>query len=74
MTENETRTSPHLNRVLGLWKCACHDNGCPVRHPDQARIRLVTVNVAPFKDFDPDKEWVILPGSLSGIQEVVAEY
>lgn len=44
------------------------------RHPEEARITRVTLNGRPHADFDAAKEWVVLPGNLSGPQEIVAYY
>ncbi|MDO8589600.1 MAG: hypothetical protein Q7T82_21455 [Armatimonadota bacterium] len=32
------------------------------RHPEGKCMNRVTVNGKPWKDFDPEKEWVVLPG------------
>jgi hypothetical protein len=45
-----------------------------IRHPESKPIKGVTLNGKPYDKFDAEKEWVILPGSVRGIQEVVAEY
>ena len=45
-----------------------------LRHPHEKPIQSVTVKGKPWKRFDPKKEWVSLPGSLRGTQEVVAVY
>jgi hypothetical protein len=44
------------------------------RHPESKRITSVTVNGQDHAQFDADKEWVILPGTLNGTQEVVVTY
>ncbi|HOA75380.1 MAG TPA: hypothetical protein PL151_00010 [Phycisphaerae bacterium] len=44
------------------------------RHPEEKRMTRVTVNGQPYDRFDAEKEWVILPGALQGVQEVTAEY
>lgn len=44
------------------------------RHPEEAQITRVTLNGRPHADFDAAKEWVVLPGNLSGPQEIVAYY
>ncbi len=44
------------------------------RHPEEKPIRSVTLNGRPYERFDREKEWVILPGTLKGEQEVVARY
>ena len=45
-----------------------------LRHPDSKIIRSVTLNGKSYKNFDADKEWIILPGNIQGIQELVAYY
>lgn len=44
------------------------------RHPKGKKIASVTVNGKDHTQFDAAKEWVILPGSLDGPQEVIAKY
>ena len=45
-----------------------------LRHPQGKLLKSVTVNRKPYERFDPKKEWVVLPGNLSGVQEVVGSY
>ncbi len=45
-----------------------------LRHPDSKPIKSVTVNGKPYDEFDAQKEWIILPGTVSGEQEIVATY
>ncbi len=45
-----------------------------LRHPHKKPIQSVTVNGEDYKRFDPEKEWVILPGSVRGEQLIVARY
>ena len=45
-----------------------------LRHPDGKRMRSVTVNGKPHKDFDPAKEIISLPGTISGKVEMVVGY
>jgi len=45
-----------------------------LRHPDTKPIRGVTVNGQPWTGFDPQKEWIELPGTLDGEQTIVATY
>ena len=45
-----------------------------LRHPECKPLRSVTVNGAPHSDFDPVMEWIALPGSLTGPQEILARY
>lgn len=44
------------------------------RHPDGKPIRTVSVNGLPYDKIDVAKEWVIIPGSVEGRQEIVAAY
>jgi len=45
-----------------------------LRHPDSKPIKSVTVNGKPYDEFDAQKEWIILPGTVGGEQEIVATY
>jgi hypothetical protein len=45
-----------------------------LRHPQAKPMRSVTVNGLRYERFDPAKEWVVLPGNLRGVQNVVAQY
>ncbi len=45
-----------------------------IRHPEEKPLRSVTVNGKEHRDFDPEKEWIVLPGTVEGIQEVLARY
>jgi hypothetical protein len=45
-----------------------------LRHPQGKPIRSVTLNGANYDRFDAQKEWIVLPGTLRGTQEVVARY
>lgn len=45
-----------------------------LRHPDARPIRHVTVNGKAHDAFDAKKEWIVLPGTLTGEQTIVAEY
>lgn len=45
-----------------------------LRHPKEKKIKEVTVNGQPHAQFDPQKEWVILPGNLTERIEVIASY
>lgn len=44
------------------------------RHPQGKPIQRVTVNGEKWDSFDAKKEWVILPGTISGRQEITAHY
>ncbi|MDY0357288.1 MAG: hypothetical protein RBR19_15505 [Sedimentisphaerales bacterium] len=45
-----------------------------LRHPQGNRIKEVTVNGQPYRYFDADREWIVLPGNLNDRQEVIAIY
>jgi len=45
-----------------------------LRHPKGRRIQSATVNGQTCQRFDPEKEWVVLPGSTTGRVEVVTRY
>ncbi len=45
-----------------------------IRHPQAKPLRSVLVNGQTYDKFDRDKEWIILPGTLQGRQEIVARY
>jgi len=45
-----------------------------VRHPQAQRLKSVLLNGKAYDGIDPEKEWIILPGTLSGRQEIVAHY
>jgi hypothetical protein len=45
-----------------------------LRHPESKPIKSVTLNGKRYDKFDAEKEWVILSGTVSGVQEVVAGY
>lgn len=45
-----------------------------LRHPEGKPLRSATVNGAPFSDFDPGLEWIVLSGSRAGTQDIVARY
>lgn len=45
-----------------------------LRHPNENKIKSVTVNGKPHDQFDAAKEWVILPGKLKGPQEIKLQY
>lgn len=44
------------------------------RHPEGKPIKNVSLNGQPHDRFDAGKEWVILSGTLTGTQEVIARY
>ncbi len=44
------------------------------RHPQGKPIQGVQVNGRPYERFDADKEWVVLPGSVTGEQTIVVTY
>ena len=45
-----------------------------LRHPQRARMRSVTVNGQPWKDFDPAREWVRIAGPARPRYELTAAY
>ncbi len=45
-----------------------------LRHPYSKLIQSVTVNGKQYSNFDANKEWIILPGTIRGVQELVAQY
>ncbi|MCL5281491.1 MAG: hypothetical protein M1376_16460 [Planctomycetes bacterium] len=45
-----------------------------LRHPQAKPLESVVLNGAAYDKFDRDKEWIILPGTLQGRQEIVARY
>jgi len=45
-----------------------------IRHPQAKPIRSVSLNGQDYQKFDVEKEWIILPGNLSGQQEIVTKY
>jgi len=45
-----------------------------IRHPQSKPIISVTVNGKSHTDFDAGMEWIKLPGSLNGLQEIEAKY
>ncbi len=61
-----TVTPPSRNRPRTIY--------VRLRHPDEKPMRSVTVNGTPCDTFDAKKEWVVLPGTAEGVQEIVAKY
>jgi hypothetical protein len=61
-----TLTPPERNRPVTIF--------LRLRHPGGKLIRNVTVNGKAHDKFNVRKEWIILPGSLQGPQEIVARY
>jgi hypothetical protein len=45
-----------------------------LRHPQAKPLKSVILNGEAYNKFDQDKEWIILPGTLQGRQEIVARY
>ncbi|MEO8353701.1 MAG: hypothetical protein ABI680_18390, partial [Chthoniobacteraceae bacterium] len=45
-----------------------------LRHPDKKPMKGVTVNGADWKDFDPAKEWVVIPEPNESSYQIVARY
>jgi hypothetical protein len=44
------------------------------RHPDAKPITRCTVNGKPHKNFNPEKEWVVIKEACSKPVEIVAYY
>ncbi len=45
-----------------------------LRHPQAKPLQSVLLNGEAYDKFDREKEWIILPGTLQGRQEIVARY
>jgi hypothetical protein len=45
-----------------------------IRHPQERRIKSVTINGLAHERFDAAKEWVILPGTIRGRQQIDVSY
>jgi hypothetical protein len=45
-----------------------------LRHPQAQPVKSVLVNGRAYDKVDRDKEWIILPGTIEGRQEIVAQY
>ena len=45
-----------------------------LRHPKGKPIKSVTLNGKPYERFDAEKEWIVLPGTVLGPQDIVARY
>ncbi|HEU0140043.1 MAG TPA: hypothetical protein VFQ79_10045 [Bryobacteraceae bacterium] len=45
-----------------------------LRHPEEKRMRSVTVNGQPWKDFDPDREWVRISKPSAKQYRIQASY
>jgi hypothetical protein len=45
-----------------------------IRHPNERQIKSVTVNGQPYERFDAKKEWVVLPGTVKGKQQIEVSY
>jgi len=45
-----------------------------VRHPQAKPLRSVLLNGKAHDRIDREKEWIVLPGTLAGRQEIVAQY
>ncbi|UCD28422.1 MAG: hypothetical protein JSV03_15275 [Planctomycetota bacterium] len=45
-----------------------------IRHPRQKPIQSVMLNGEKYDQFDVKKEWIILPGTITGAQKIVARY
>ena len=45
-----------------------------IRHPQEQPLKSVLVNGKPYDKIDRAKEWIVLPGSLEGRQEILVRY
>ncbi len=45
-----------------------------IRHPQAKPLQSVLLSGQAYDKFDRDKEWIVLPGTLQGRQEIVARY
>ena len=45
-----------------------------VRHPQRHPIERVTINGQPYDQFDVNKEWIVLPGTVEGQQQIMVSY
>jgi hypothetical protein len=45
-----------------------------IRHPQGRPMQSVVLNGKPHDKFDREKEWIILPGTLDGRQEITVKY
>jgi hypothetical protein len=45
-----------------------------IRHPQAKPLQSVLVNGKSYDKLDREKEWIILPGTLEGRQEIIAQY
>jgi hypothetical protein len=45
-----------------------------IRHPQSKPLKTVLLNGQPYNKLDRDKEWIILPGTLKGPQEIAGLY
>jgi len=59
-------TPPQRNRPKKIY--------LRLRHPQAKPIKSVTLGGKKYDHFDSSKEWIVLPGTVSGVQEVVARY
>jgi hypothetical protein len=59
-------TPPERNRPKNIY--------VRLRHPKAKPIQGVTLNGKPYDQYDKDREWVVLPGSVKGVQKIVARY
>ncbi len=59
-------TPPQRNRPRNIY--------VRIRQPDSKPIKSVKLNNADYDKFDAAKEWIILPGTVEGTQEIVARY
>lgn len=45
-----------------------------LRHPEEKPMKNVTINGSPYDKIDIQKEWIVLPGDLTGHQTITVSY
>ncbi|MEN6425200.1 MAG: hypothetical protein ABFE13_07545, partial [Phycisphaerales bacterium] len=45
-----------------------------IRHPQGKPLQSVLLNGKAYGEFDREKEWIALPGTVEGRQEIIARY
>ncbi len=63
---NATISPPTRNRPKNLF--------VRIRHPQGKPMRSVSVNGQPYDRLDAAKEWIILPGTVEGVQQITVQY
>jgi len=71
-------TSPDENRISANFTPPRRDPPRKIylrlRHPQGKPIKSVTLHGKDYDQFDAEREWIVLPGSLEGVQEIIARY